>query len=76
MRFQQQNGRIIRRVIEPLAINRPQRIEPLDEGDIDTDDEDQLDNTYGGRSKTKKRRTIRRKTKRRRTIRRKTKRRR
>ena len=66
MRFQQQNGIIIRRVIEPLAINRPQRVEPLDEGGIDTDNEDQLDDTNGGRRKTKKRRSITRKTKKRR----------
>lgn len=47
MRFQLQTGRIIRRIIrriiEPLAIDRPLRIEPLEEGDIDTDNEDQLD---------------------------------
>ena len=66
MRFQLQNKNIIRRVIDPLAINRPQRVQPLDEGGIDTDNEDQLDDTYGGRRKTKKRRTIRRKTKRKR----------
>jgi hypothetical protein len=47
MRFQLQNRVIIRRVIEPLAINRPHRVEPLEEGNIDTDNEDQLDDTLG-----------------------------
>ena len=75
MRFQLQTGRIIRRIIEPLAINRPLRVEPLEEGNIDTDNEDQLDDIYGGRRKTKRRRSKRRKTKKR-SIRRKSKKRR
>ena len=70
MRFQLQTGNIIRRVIEPLAIDRPQLVEPLEEGNIDTDAEDQLDDTHGGRRKTKRRRSKRRKTKRRRSSRR------
>ena len=75
MRFQQQTGRIIRRIIEPLAINRPLRVEPLEEGDIDTDNEDQLDDIYGGRRKSIRRRSKTRKTKRKRSKTRKTKRR-
>jgi len=66
MRFQLQTRRIIRRIIEPLAIDRPHRIEPLEEGNIDTDNEDQLDTGYGGRRKSKRRRSKRHKTKRRR----------
>lgn len=66
MRFQLQTGRIIRRIIEPLAIDRPLRIEPPEEGNIDTDNEDQLDDIYGGRRKSKRKRSKRRKTKRRR----------
>lgn len=75
MRFQLQTGRIIRRIIEPLAINRPLRIEPLEEGNIDTDNEDQLDDIYGGRRKSKRRTSKRRKTKRKRSKGRKTRRR-
>jgi hypothetical protein len=63
MRFQIQTGRIIRRIIEPLAIDRPHRVEPLEEGNIDTDNEDQLDTGYGGKRKSKRRRSKRRKNK-------------
>jgi len=65
MRFQIQPGRIIRRIIAPLAIDRPHRVEPLEEGNIDTDNEDQLDTGYGGKRKSKRRRSKRCKTKRR-----------
>jgi hypothetical protein len=64
MRFQLQNRVIIRRIIEPLAINRPHRVESLEEGGIDTDNEDQRDDTLGGRRKSKRRRSKRRKNKR------------